>query len=260
MFKTGVAVTITALAAMTLAWQTQDATAQSAAPAPASPPWSYAGTNGPDHWAHLTPNNTACAAREQSPVDIVSPVRATLGPLALIWRPVPVEVERNGHAIEAKAQAAPGTAPVAVTLNGQSYGLLQFHLHQPSEHRIAGRQFPLEVHFVHRNSDGQLTVVGILFEEGRANPGLQQMIDHATADGSDNEATIDPRAFLPARRAYYRYEGSLTTPPCSEVVNWVVMERPVTASTAQIAAVAAIYPGNARPLQPLGRRFILRGQ
>lgn len=223
--------------------------------APTKPPaWSYDGPAGTEHWAELSPAYAACAQHEQSPVDLAGAIPARMDPLALDWRPVSTHVVRNGHAVE--AEMGEGAAD-HLTLGGEAYIMIQFHLHHPAEHRIAGRSYPLEVHFVHRSERGGLTVVGVLFEQGRANPALQQMIEHARSDDAADRVTIDPRAFLPASAGYYRYEGSLTTPPCSEIVNWVVMARPVTASAEQIAAVAAIYGDNARPLQPLGRRFLL---
>lgn len=223
---------------------------------PATPPaWSYEGPAGTEHWAELSPAYTACAQHEQSPIDLTGAVPAKVGPLALDWQPVSTHVVRNGHAVEAE-MGEDGPAD-HLALGDETYTLVQFHLHHPAEHRIAGRSYPLEVHFVHRSERGALTVVGVLFEEGRANPALQQMIEHARADDEADRVVIDPRAFLPASAGYFRYEGSLTTPPCSEIVNWVVMATPVTASPEQIAAVAAIYGNNARPLQPLGRRFLL---
>lgn len=219
------------------------------------PAWTYDGSEGPEHWEHLSPAFSACGQHEQSPVDLVHAVPARLGPLALDWRPVSTHVVRNGHAVE--AEMGEGGPAENLSLDGSTYRMVQFHLHHPAEHRIAGRSFPLEAHFVHRSQQGGLTVVGVLFEEGRANPALQQMIDHARSDDEADRVVIDPRGFLPADHRFFRYEGSLTTPPCSEIVNWVVLARPVTASAAQIAAVAAIYGDNARPLQPLGRRFLL---
>lgn len=218
------------------------------------PAWTYDGPAGTEHWAELSPAYAACAQHEQSPIDLTGAVPAKLGRLALAWRPVSTHVVRNGHAVE--AEMGEGAAD-HLTLGGEAYTMVQFHLHHPAEHRIAGRSYPLEVHFVHRSARGTLSVVGVVFQEGRANPALQQMIDHARSDDAADRVVIDPRAFLPASAGYFRYEGSLTTPPCSEIVNWVVMAKPVTASPQQIAAVAAIYGNNARPLQPLGRRFLL---
>ncbi len=231
-------------------------TAQSETAPPAA--WSYDGPNGPAHWAHLSPAYAACTRQEQSPIDLTAAVPAKLGALAVDWRPVPLHVVRNGHAVEAEA-SDPG-AVNHITLAGEDYRMVQFHLHHPSEHRINGRSFPLEVHFVHRSDRGDLTVVGVVFAEGPANPALDLMIDHARSDDESDRVTIDPRMLLPAQRSFFRYEGSLTTPPCSETVNWVVLTTPMTASAKQIAEVTAVYGDNARPLQPLGRRFLLVSQ
>jgi carbonic anhydrase len=220
--------------------------------------WAYAGPTGPEHWVHLSPDFAACGQHEQSPIDLTAAVPARLGALAVDWRPVPIHVVRNGHAVEGEA-SDPG-AVNRITLGGQDYRMVQFHLHHPAEHRIAGRSFPLEVHFVHRGESGDLTVVGVLFEEGRANPALQQIIDHAPIEDENDRVLIDPRQLLPQDRTFFRYEGSLTTPPCSETVNWVVLAAPMTASAAQIAAVTAVYGDNARPVQPLGRRYLLVSQ
>ena len=220
--------------------------------------WTYEGPAGPDHWVGLSPSFADCGNREQSPIDLVNAIPAHLGPLAIDWRPVPLHVVRNGHAVEAEA-SDPG-AVNSITLAGEDYRMVQFHLHHPSEHSINGRSFPIEVHFVHRSDRGDLTVVGVLFEEGPANPALDLMIDHARSDDESDRVTIDPRTLLPDQRRFFRYEGSLTTPPCSETVNWVVMTTPMTVSARQIAEVTAVYGDNARPLQPLGRRFLLVSQ
>ncbi|WP_374140237.1 carbonic anhydrase [Sphingomonas sp.] len=221
-------------------------------------PWSYQGPRGPEQWTALAPAFAACGQREQSPIDLANAVPAQLGALAVDWRQVPLHVVRNGHAVEAEA-SDPG-AVNRITLAGKDYRMVQFHLHHPSEHRINGRRYPLEVHFVHRSSSGALTVVGVLFTEGRANPALDLMIDHARSDDESDRVRIDPRQLLPARRTFFRYEGSLTTPPCSETVNWVVLATPLTASARQIAEVAEVYGDNACPIQPLGRRFLLVSQ
>lgn len=232
------------------------ATAQKDAAPPAA--WTYDGSTGPGQWAHLSPAYAACGRQEQSPINLSGAISARLGALTIDWRPVPIHVVRNGHAVEAEA-SEPGSKN-RIVLADNEYRMVQFHLHHPAEHRINGRSYPLEVHFVNRSSSGELTVLGVLFKEGRANPALQQMIDHAPIEVEDDKVLIDPRKLLPAQRSYFRYEGSLTTPPCSETVNWVVMATPITASAEQIAAVTAFYGNNARPLQPLNRRFLLVSQ
>lgn len=160
----------------------------------------------------------------------------------------------TGHAIQ--VEAAPGGA---LTMGGKTYELLQFHVHQPSEHLLNGRRLPLEIHFVHAAPDGTLGVVGVFAEAGAANPALQTVIDAAKAAAPTSaRPTLDLNGLLPAGRDYFRYEGSLTTPPCSETVDWAVLAEPITVSENQIEAFAGLHPGNTRPPQPLNRRFLLR--
>lgn len=219
--------------------------------------WGYEGPNGADNWFKLSQDFRHCSlGQQESPIDLRDPIAARLGRLHLNWGKVPLNVANNGHTLQV-ASAGGST----MSLGGSTYSLAQFHLHHPSEHLLAGRRFPLEIHFVHQGPNGVLGVVGIFVAEGRANPALQAVLDAkpaAKGEVSTTSKTIDLAAFLPPRRQFFRYEGSLTTPPCSENVNWVVMSEPIQASKAQIAAFAALYPMNARPIQPVHRRFLLR--
>ena len=219
--------------------------------------WSYEHGHGPAAWGQLDPAYAACSAgTQQSPIDLRDAVTADLPPAAIAWRPIGLsEIVHNGHTIQVNTSGGGG-----MQLDGAGYDLLQFHFHHMSEHTMDGRQFPLEVHFVHKASDGQgLAVVGVFFEEGAANPVLAPIwaampMRKGEAAGS---GTIDPAGLLPASRAAFRYAGSLTTPPCSEVVAWTVMKQPVTASAEQIGRFAKLFPNNFRPVQPLNRRFLL---
>jgi carbonic anhydrase len=220
------------------------------------PRWSYSGSDGPDHWAALGDGKiyAACAGSEQSPVDLSGAVPADVEDIAIHWQPFQATVKNNGHSIE--ATAAPGQT---TDFGGAVYNLLQVHWHHQSEHTIDGSHAPLEAHFVHQNpATGALMVLGVMMVEGEANPELQKIWDAIPAGAE--AAAGDWSAMLPAERTIYRYAGSLTTPGCGEIVNWVVFKTPVTASRAQIDAFAALYPVNNRPLQPLGRRFVLLGQ
>ncbi len=151
----------------------------------------------------------------------------------------------------------------AIVYNGITYDLLQFHFHAPSEHTIDGEAAPLEIHFVHQdpNSDN-LAVVGILLTEGESdNEAYATVFDHLPADVGEPEAIGEPialAALLPEARAFYTYQGSLTTPPCSEIVRWLLLDNPVELSAQQIAAYRAQYDGNARPVQARGKRDLLR--
>lgn len=221
--------------------------------------WGYVGATGPDHWAELSQSYRTCSlGQQESPIDLHDAIAAKLGPLRFRWHPMPLHMVDNGHDIE--AEAAPGNQ---LLMSGQQYDLVQFHVHHPSEHLLAGRRFPLEIHFVHRRADGVTGVVGVFVTQGHANAALQQLVDAAATphavEAQHASGPIDPNKLLPHRRGYLRYEGSLTTPPCTESVDWAILQTPITASTAQIAAIAAIYPFNARPIQPLARRFLLSG-
>lgn len=219
--------------------------------------WSYEGDTGPDHWGSLSPDFAACAnGVEQSPIDI--PATAPLNPaeLTFTYRPSAVNLVNNGHTIQANYD--PGSS---ITLNGVTYDLIQFHFHAASEHAIDGQHDPMEIHFVHRNAQGGLAVVGVLLKSGRENaayaPVLQNLPPQASQPAPVAGASVDASQLLPAQRSYWRYNGSLTTPPCTEGVKWLVMNTPVEVSDAQIAAFTAIFKNNERPVQPLQARMFL---
>ncbi|GAB6039732.1 carbonic anhydrase family protein [Endothiovibrio diazotrophicus] len=219
-------------------------------------PWGYSGEEGPEHWGQLSPDYHLCGTgRNQSPVDLGGFIQAELPPLALHYQAGGTRVVNNGHTI--KVDYAPGST---LQVNGRPYELKQFHFHSPSENLIAGDSFPMEMHLVHADADGNLAVIGVMFEEGEANAELAKawaaMPDHR---GSAAPAsTIDVNGLLPADRDYFRYNGSLTTPPCSEGVTWLVMKHTATASKAQIEAFQHVmhHPNN-RPVQPINARTIL---
>lgn len=219
--------------------------------------WSYGGEGGPEHWGALAPENKPCSAGgQQSPIDLTSPLSANVATPVRSWSPVhAAQVVNNGHTLQVNV-----SGPGSLKLAGKEYSLKQFHFHHPSEHTIDGKSFPLEVHFVHAASDGDLAVIGVMFEAGAVNPALNPIWAVAPAKEGKAEAAgeIDVSAFLPSDASVFRYEGSLTTPPCSETVHWTVMSTPITASASQIAAFAQLFPWNARPVQPLNRRYVLK--
>jgi carbonic anhydrase len=244
--------------AMTLALSgpalAQEHGGEHAADASHGPGWAYSGPNGPGYWGQLDPANAACATgRQGSPIDLSGAVPADLGPLDIQWRALPGRVFDTGHAIQ--VEASPGSN---LTMGGRGYQLLQFHVHQPSEHLLNGHRYPLEIHFVHTAPDGTLGVVGVFAEPGNTNPALQAVLDALDANGEADRPTLDLSGLLPEDRDYFRYEGSLTTPPCSETVDWAVLARAITVSEAQIEAFTRLHPGNARPVQPVNRRFLLQ--
>jgi carbonic anhydrase len=219
--------------------------------------WGYEGATGPDKWGELDAASRVCSAgNQQSPVDIRSPLQAQLPPLTIAWEKRADTIVNNGHTIQ--VNFSDGNS---LNVGDQRYALLQFHFHRPSEHLIDGRSFPMEVHFVHRNASGGLAVIGVMLAAGKSNPAFSKVIATMPAkEGPPVKAdpAIDPRALLPAKRGYFRYEGSLTTPPCSETVDWLVLTDPVTVAETDVAAFAKLYPMNARPAQQLHRRFVLR--
>lgn len=228
--------------------------AKSSTPAPGH--WSYGGEGGPAHWGEISADNKPCAAgMQQSPIDLAGAMPASIPAAQPHWLPVHGGmVVNNGHTIQVDVADGGG-----IMLDGKHYVLKQFHFHHPSEHTIDGKQFPLEVHFVHAAKDGELAVIGVMFMEGSANPNLDAI--WATAPVKEGKAAvafdIDPSKFIPAGSAF-RYEGSLTTPPCSETVHWTVMAAPQTISPSQVAAFTTLFPWNARPVQPLNRRYVLK--
>lgn len=219
--------------------------------------WSYEGDNGPDHWGTQDARSRACAiGTAQSPLDIGETIKAELPPLKIAWKHRADTLLNNGHTIEVNFRDGN-----MLEIGKQRYSLLQFHFHRPSEHMVGGRAFAMEAHFVHRNDPGFLAVVGVLMTPGRANRTFGRIV--ATMPAREGPAIkadpgIDPNGLLPARRNYFRYSGSLTTPPCSEIVDWLVMPNPVEVAAADIAAFAKLYPMNARPARKDHRRYILR--
>lgn len=221
-----------------------------------APHWGYEGEAGPDQWGKLASEYAACSiGREQSPVDLTKAVPALLGHPLPAWKPVRLQVLNNGHTIQVDC-AGGGT----VTVDGTAYDLLQFHFHHPSEHTVDGVTAAMEIHFVHRAAAGGLAVLGVLVRQGEANPALETIWKAMPAKAGEVtrlDTLFHPGTLLPTDSSTWRYAGSLTTPPCSEVVSWVVYRQAVAASAEQIARFATLFPNNARPVQPLNRRKLL---
>lgn len=222
-----------------------------------APHWSYGGATGPESWGRLDAANAVCATGSQeSPVDIDRPIEARLPPLGIEWPKPPDTIANNGHTIQLDFAAGN-----TLTLGDQRYGLKQFHFHHPSEHLVAGHRFAMEAHFVHAAADGSVAVIGVFVVPGTGNAAFGKIV--ATMPGDEAppapaDPAIDATALLPPKRAYYRYEGSLTTPPCTETVDWLLFVDPIEVTSADIAQFARLYPMNARPVQQRSRRFILR--
>lgn len=232
----------------------------SAADKPAQPHdeaahWSYSGENGPQAWGALKPEFAACAkGSRQSPIDIREGIAVNLEPIEFDYHASNFAVIDNGHTVQ--VNVAPGNS---IQVLGRRYELLQFHFHRPSEERINGRQFDMVVHLVHKDPAGRLAVVAVLLERGSAHPLVQTIWNNLPLEKGEEvaaRATIDLNHLLPQERGYYTYMGSLTTPPCTEGVLWMVMQQPATASPEQIGIFARLYPMNARSLQSTSGRLI----
>lgn len=217
--------------------------------------WSYEGAAGPAHWGDIDAASKVCSVgSQQSPIDIQSSIKSQLPPLQFAWRTKPDMIVNNGHTIQVNSDLGN-----TLTVGKDKYDLVQFHFHHPSEHLVGGKNFPMEVHFVHRNLAGNLAVVGALMTAGRPNAAFSKIAAAMPAKAGPpvKMAAADPNQMLPARRSYYRYSGSLTTPPCSEVVNWLLLREPIQVARADIDAFAKLFPMNARPVQKDNRRFVL---
>jgi carbonic anhydrase len=219
--------------------------------------WEYSGEAGPAQWAKLTPEFGQCAGSNQSPINLDGLVEAKLAPLQFHYRAGGQSVTNTGHTIQ--VSYAPGST---LQLDGMAFELKQFHFHAPSENLIKGKSYPLEGHLVHANAKGELAVVAVMFVPGHANPALNQAWQPLPAKVGDSRSLTTPLSadqLLPTKRDYYRFSGSLTTPPCSEGVRWLVMKQPVQVSQAQIDAFKAVmhHPNN-RPVQPLHGRLVLQ--
>jgi carbonic anhydrase len=218
--------------------------------------WSYAGNTGPEHWGELQPDFKVCQlGLEQTPIDLNANIRGDAGSVAFDYKPLPLRIVNNGHTIQVNAD--PGSS---CTIGATRYELAQFHFHHPSEHLLAGRPFDMECHFVHRSSTGALAVVGVFIKAGARSAAFAPVFDAMPRSQGPEvraSATVDPAAMLPREGGYFRYMGSLTTPPCSEGLTWTVFRQPVEASSEQIRQFAALFPNNARPVQRTNRRFVI---
>lgn len=219
--------------------------------------YEYDGVDGPDHWSELCVDYTPCGGKVQSPVNISGATDdAALTDIAKTYLGTGTHIVNKGHTIQFNYDAGS-----SIVVDGQTYTLLQFHTHTHSEHTVNGTSYPMEIHFVHKNdATGKLAVIGVFVEEGAENSILSHLVDHlpATKDAVYDDAanTFAAADLLPSDKSYFTYSGSLTTPPCSEIVTWIVMEHPIEASTAQIHDFEALEHENARPVQPLEGRAI----
>lgn len=231
-----------------------------AAKAPAKPEkvhWSYDGKSGAAHWHKLKPEFAQCQeGKRQSPIDIKDSVRLQLGDIKFDYKPSTLRIVNNGHTVQ--VNYAPGST---VTAGGRVYELLQFHFHKPAEERINGKTYDMVAHLVHKSkTDGRLLVVAVLMSTGTENSFLQALWNNLPLEEERPEdipqVKIDINQLLPRSRGYFNYIGSLTTPPCTEGVQWVVLKTPVPISRGQISVFNKLYSNNARPIQAANGRLI----
>ena len=217
--------------------------------------WAYEGRGGPENWGKLGPENKLCdTGTRQSPIDIREGIRVDLTPIVFSYRPSHFRIIDNGHTIQASM------SDNRITVLGKDYELLQLHFHRPSEERVNGRNFDMVAHLVHKSFDGKLAVVAVLMERGSENPFIQTLWNYLPLERNQDVfppgVPVDLNQLLPAKREYFTYMGSLTTPPCSEGVLWLVMQNPIQVSPEQIGIFSRLYPNNARPVQPTNGRLI----
>ncbi len=218
--------------------------------------WGYEGEHAPESWDICLAD---CGGGSQSPIDITGAVPdPDLAPLDFTYHDEPIKLVNKGHTAEFEYEAGSGNVLV---FEGEEYELEQFHFHTSSEHTVAGQQYEMEVHLVHKNADKTKAVVmGVLIAQGSENPFLANFIDHIPPTKSSTPyepgTEVNVADFLPADPGYYTYGGSLTTPPCSEVVTWLLRKAPVEASAEQIERVHELFEFNNRPVQAVNGREI----
>jgi carbonic anhydrase len=222
-----------------------------------APHWTYEGEHGAAKWGEMDSKFKACAiGGQQSPVDLTGAVHADLQRVGFHWKPEAFDIANNGHTLQLTARDGGSIVSAKST-----YTLSQFHFHTPSEHALAGRRAAMEAHFVHSSPEGRLIVIGVFMTAGKQHDGFAAIMRAAPQREGEGKLKnlLDPHHFLPQHRSFFRYEGSLTTPPCSETVEWNVFDTAIEVAEADILAFRALFPMNARPLQATNRRFLLKG-
>ncbi|MES2099072.1 MAG: carbonic anhydrase family protein [Pseudomonadota bacterium] len=217
--------------------------------------WDYGGAGGPDTWGRMKPEFSKCATgTRQSPIDIRDGIKVELDPVQFDYMPSGFRVVDNGHTVQVNLAAGN-----SIEVLGRRYELVQFHFHRPSEERINGKQFEMVVHLVHKDLEGRLAVVAVLLDRGAAQGVVQSVWNNLPLEKGEEvpaRTLLNVNELLPPERHYFTYMGSLTTPPCSEGVLWMVMKQPVPVSAEQIGIFARLYPMNARPIQSASGRLI----
>jgi len=224
------------------------------------PHWSYEGATDPSYWGNLDTAYAACSTGQlQSPIDIKDAKKSNLPRLRMNYNSVPLNIIDNGHSIQINYPAGS-----TLTVGNKTYTLKQFHFRHPAEEEINGKGFDLVAHLVHADAAGNLAVIAILFKKGAPNPLFDKLWKNIPAEKEKavdvSSIAVDATQLIPAHTGYYTFQGSLTSPPCSEGVTWYVLEKQGTLSAEQLDAFAKLYPHNARPIQPANGREILKSK
>ncbi|MBR0568001.1 carbonic anhydrase family protein [Azoarcus sp. L1K30] len=222
--------------------------------------WSYSGDTGPDHWGGLRPEWKLCSeGKRQSPINLQNGVAVDLEPVKFDYRPTRFRITDTGKMLRVNVDVG-----MSVEVRGKRYELEYVTLHRPSQERVGGGASDMVVHFHHRSADGELANVGVLMERGEQdNPMLQVLLNNLPLEKGSTympDLTIDLAAFMPTRPEHYLYLGSLTTPPCTEGVLWVVMKQSGELSQNQLDIFNRLYPRNSRPIQPTNGRLVLESR
>jgi len=224
--------------------------------------WAYEGENGPQAWGKLKPEFNLCAlGKRQSPINIEdgNTLAGPAEPVQFAYTPSNGTVVNNGHTIQVDVQG-----DNSITVRGSNYKLVQFHFHSPSEEQVNYKRFAMVAHLVHKNDEGQLAVVAVLLEQGNTNPLIDKVWTYMPLDANDRvrmpRELLNLNELLPTDQRYYQFMGSLTTPPCSEGVLWMVLKQPMQLSRAQLRLFNQLYPNNARPVQALNARPVRDAQ
>ena len=219
--------------------------------------WAYEGDGAPHAWSVIKEEYATCGAgKSQSPIDISTVTISDISEIEFNYKSTPLELSNNGHTIQANYHTGS-----YITVGGKRYDLLQFHFHAPSEHTIGGKSYDMVAHLVHKAADGQLGVIGVLFKVGKdKNKIIDKLWTNLPTDNGQTNTVKNTRInaldLLPVDLTYFNYSGSLTTPPCSEGVNWMVMATPAAISAKQVKQFTDLFPLSTRPVQPLNGRVV----
>lgn len=218
--------------------------------------WSYEGDRGPEHWGDMKTSYANCRdGKAQSPVDLKWHKPKTGGHVTVMYKATPARVEDTGHTVQATMEAGSH-----IKYDGKVYDLMAIQFHSPSEHALSGKTFPMEVHFINQDQSGNVVILASFLAQGKQNATIGKVwgaLGGSPSPEGDSTIALNPAELLPAQPSHYEYEGSLTTPPCTENVKWVIFNNPIHASDNQITAFHHLYRANARPLQALNGRDVV---